>query len=160
VSRSLLDDADFGVVDTGIELEDLTRGEEAGSGGNKAETGREVRRKEKWNLKLKDLINREEMKFSHSIQFNAVPDWSSNYISYSNLKKLCVYSPSPGFFAEHLLTLYLAFTRSRSKSTLKRVLMARIRKDPRCLRVSCPMRIQPSSACLILSLIGSAPSTG
>ncbi|EXJ82529.1 hypothetical protein A1O3_06342 [Capronia epimyces CBS 606.96] len=31
------------------------------------------------------------MKFSHSIQFNAVPDWSSNYISYSNLKKL-IYS--------------------------------------------------------------------
>jgi len=30
------------------------------------------------------------MKFSHSIQFNAVPDWSSNYISYSNLKKLSV----------------------------------------------------------------------
>jgi len=29
------------------------------------------------------------MKFSHSIQFNAVPDWSSHYISYSNLKKLC-----------------------------------------------------------------------
>ncbi|KAJ5601264.1 hypothetical protein N7510_010798 [Penicillium lagena] len=29
-----------------------------------------------------------EMKFSHSIQFNAVPDWSSNYIAYSNLKKL------------------------------------------------------------------------
>ncbi|KAL8869480.1 MAG: hypothetical protein Q9174_004245 [Haloplaca sp. 1 TL-2023] len=29
-----------------------------------------------------------EMKFSHSIQFNAVPDWSSNYINYSNLKKL------------------------------------------------------------------------
>ncbi|RPA86965.1 SPX-domain-containing protein [Ascobolus immersus RN42] len=28
------------------------------------------------------------MKFSHSIQFNAVPDWSSEYISYSNLKKL------------------------------------------------------------------------
>ncbi|KAK4954721.1 low-affinity phosphate transporter [Elasticomyces elasticus] len=28
------------------------------------------------------------MKFSHSLQFNAVPDWSSNYISYSNLKKL------------------------------------------------------------------------
>ncbi|KAI4253985.1 MAG: hypothetical protein LQ352_003369 [Teloschistes flavicans] len=32
-----------------------------------------------------------EMKFSHSIQFNAVPDWSSNYINYSNLKKL-IYS--------------------------------------------------------------------
>jgi hypothetical protein len=31
-----------------------------------------------------DLI----MKFSRSIQFNAVPDWSSHYIAYSNLKKL------------------------------------------------------------------------
>ena len=30
------------------------------------------------------------MKFSHSIQFNAVPEWSNNYISYSNLKKLSV----------------------------------------------------------------------
>ena len=30
----------------------------------------------------------DEMKFSHSIQFNAVPDWSSHYIAYSNLKKL------------------------------------------------------------------------
>jgi phosphate transporter len=29
-----------------------------------------------------------KMKFSHSVQFNAVPDWSSNYIAYSNLKKL------------------------------------------------------------------------
>jgi phosphate transporter len=28
------------------------------------------------------------MKFSHSIQFNAVPDWSSSYIAYSNLKKI------------------------------------------------------------------------
>ncbi|RKF59300.1 putative transporter C3B8.04c [Erysiphe neolycopersici] len=28
------------------------------------------------------------MKFSHSIQFNAVPEWSSQYIAYSNLKKL------------------------------------------------------------------------
>ncbi|KAI9832476.1 MAG: low-affinity phosphate transporter [Phylliscum demangeonii] len=28
------------------------------------------------------------MKFSHSIQFNAVPEWSNYYISYSNLKKL------------------------------------------------------------------------
>ncbi|PGH19862.1 hypothetical protein AJ80_03779 [Polytolypa hystricis UAMH7299] len=28
------------------------------------------------------------MKFSHSIQFNAVPDWSSHYMAYSNLKKL------------------------------------------------------------------------
>ena len=30
------------------------------------------------------------MKFSHSVQFNAVPEWSSNYINYSNLKKLFV----------------------------------------------------------------------
>jgi len=36
----------------------------------------------KW-LKILD-----EMKFSHSIQFNAVPDWSGKYINYSNLKKL------------------------------------------------------------------------
>jgi len=33
------------------------------------------------------------MKFSHSLQFNAVPDWSAYYIGYSNLKKLYV----PGF---------------------------------------------------------------
>ncbi|EFQ99945.1 inorganic phosphate transporter PHO87 [Nannizzia gypsea CBS 118893] len=30
----------------------------------------------------------ESMKFSHSIQFNSVPDWSDSYIAYSNLKKL------------------------------------------------------------------------
>lgn len=34
------------------------------------------------------LEERDEMKFSHSIQFNAVPDWSNHYIAYSNLKKL------------------------------------------------------------------------
>lgn len=28
------------------------------------------------------------MKFSHSLQFNAVPEWSDNYLAYSNLKKL------------------------------------------------------------------------
>lgn len=31
-----------------------------------------------------------KMKFSHSLQFNAVPDWSAYYIAYSNLKKLWV----------------------------------------------------------------------
>ncbi|SSD60358.1 related to Low-affinity phosphate transporter PHO91 [Saccharomycodes ludwigii] len=31
------------------------------------------------------------MKFSHSLQFNAVPEWSSRYIAYSQLKKL-IYS--------------------------------------------------------------------
>ncbi|KAJ9605375.1 low-affinity phosphate transporter [Cladophialophora chaetospira] len=40
-------------------------------------------------LKLEELADRDEaMKYSHSLQFNAVPDWSSNYIAYSNLKKL------------------------------------------------------------------------
>ncbi|EEQ29387.1 SPX domain-containing protein [Microsporum canis CBS 113480] len=35
------------------------------------------------------LATEEEiMKFSHSIQFNSVPDWSGSYIAYSNLKKL------------------------------------------------------------------------
>ncbi|PYH93891.1 plasma membrane phosphate transporter Pho87 [Aspergillus ellipticus CBS 707.79] len=33
----------------------------------------------------------DKMKFSHSIQFNAVPDWSAYYLAYSNLKKL-IYS--------------------------------------------------------------------
>lgn len=41
--------------------------------------------------KRKRLDEADEMKFSHSIQFNAVPDWSSHYIAYSNLKKL--YAP-------------------------------------------------------------------
>jgi len=39
-------------------------------------------------LKIRQLDEADEMKFSHSIQFNAVPDWSSHYIAYSNLKKL------------------------------------------------------------------------
>lgn len=52
----------------------------------------ENRRQEKRNRKLEWLESRDEMKFSHSIQFNAVPDWSSHYIAYSNLKKLYVTS--------------------------------------------------------------------
>ena len=48
------------------------------------ETRRERLRREK----LERLLEEAEMKFSHSIQFNAVPDWSSHYIAYSNLKKL------------------------------------------------------------------------
>lgn len=91
MSPSILDDVDFGVVDTGIELEDLAGGERAGSRTYNAQARREARRENKRNLKLRELADREEMKFSHSIQFNAVPDWSSNYISYSNLKKLCVF---------------------------------------------------------------------
>lgn len=37
---------------------------------------------------LRDREPDAKMKFSHSIQFNAVPEWSSYYIAYSNLKKL------------------------------------------------------------------------
>lgn len=29
-----------------------------------------------------------KMKFSHSLQFNSVPDWNAHYIAYDNLKKL------------------------------------------------------------------------
>lgn len=49
---------------------------------------REEQREQKRLRKLQRLLDKEEMKFSHSVQFNAVPDWSSYYISYSNLKKL------------------------------------------------------------------------
>lgn len=45
-------------------------------------------RHQKRERKLHRLLEKEEMKFSHSIQFNSVPDWSGHYISYSNLKKL------------------------------------------------------------------------
>lgn len=49
----------------------------------------QARRIEKRLLKLEQLADRDEaMKFSHSVQFNAVPDWSGHYIAYSNLKKL------------------------------------------------------------------------
>ncbi|KAF2866162.1 SPX domain-containing protein [Massariosphaeria phaeospora] len=43
------------------------------------------------------------MKFSHSLQFNAVPDWSSNYIAYSNLKKL-IYTLESRFNQQHAQT--------------------------------------------------------
>ena len=46
---------------------------------------RELRRLQKRLDKLESLAEQEEMKFSHSIKFNTVPEWSDNYISYSNL---------------------------------------------------------------------------
>jgi len=58
------------------------------SGFHTSREDRETRRRQKRVAKLECLAAQEEMKFSHSIQFNAVPDWSSQYISYSNLKKL------------------------------------------------------------------------
>ena len=59
--------------------------------GDKQETKRVRKRREK----LAKLLEANEMKFSHSLQFNSVPDWSSHYIAYSNLKKLYVWSPFP-----------------------------------------------------------------
>ncbi|KAL6153363.1 hypothetical protein ACJQWK_11391 [Exserohilum turcicum] len=44
-------------------------------------------RAQRRRLKLERLREADEMKFSHSLQFNAVPDWSNHYIAYSNLKK-------------------------------------------------------------------------
>ncbi|TVY84271.1 putative transporter [Lachnellula suecica] len=49
---------------------------------------RYLQREAKRAEKIQRLDAQDEMKFSHSIQFNAVPDWSSHYIAYSNLKKL------------------------------------------------------------------------
>ena len=53
---------------------------------------REKQRLEHGNRKFLRRLDAAEagMKFSHSVQFNAVPEWASNYIAYSNLKKLCV----------------------------------------------------------------------
>ncbi|OAX84005.1 hypothetical protein ACJ72_01621, partial [Emergomyces africanus] len=49
-------------------------------------------RQRRWETPIRDDDDDDDvMKFSHSIQFNAVPDWSSHYIAYSNLKKL-IYS--------------------------------------------------------------------
>ncbi|KAL5624235.1 hypothetical protein BROUX41_004295 [Berkeleyomyces rouxiae] len=52
---------------------------------------RQVLQEQKRRDKKQRLLQNDEMRFSHSIQFNAVPDWSSHYIAYSNLKKL-IYS--------------------------------------------------------------------
>lgn len=49
---------------------------------------RQARSEDRRVEKRRRLDEADEMKFSHSIQFNAVPDWSSHYIAYSNLKKL------------------------------------------------------------------------
>jgi hypothetical protein len=53
-------------------------------------SAREAQRERQRREKLEWLLQKAEMKFSHSLQFNAVPDWSSHYIAYSNLKKLLV----------------------------------------------------------------------
>jgi hypothetical protein len=55
------------------------------------EGARETKRDRKRREKLEQLREADEMKFSHSLQFNAVPDWSNHYIAYSNLKKQYVW---------------------------------------------------------------------
>ena len=76
-----------GTLTGSLELDDLTR------------DGRSRRRQSQQHLLLPqsrrashrpDNDDDDAMKFSHSIQFNAVPDWSTHYIAYSNLKKLYV----------------------------------------------------------------------
>ncbi|KAJ0168346.1 putative transporter C3B8.04c [Colletotrichum tanaceti] len=54
----------------------------------KTTENREAQLQQKRLWKRRWLEEQDDMKFSHSIQFNAVPDWSSHYIAYSNLKKL------------------------------------------------------------------------
>lgn len=70
-------------ADEGYELNnyaEYTKRDDGGAPGDD-KVGKRARKRE-W------LESQDEMKFSHSIQFNAVPDWSSHYIAYSNLKKL------------------------------------------------------------------------
>ena len=74
-----------------LELDDL-----AGRDEQRASHVAQRRKAAARQAKIKRLQQEEEdMKFSHSVQFNAVPDWSSHYISYSNLKKLWVLSSQP-----------------------------------------------------------------
>jgi hypothetical protein len=70
-----------------LELEDLTNTLQSPPA-DKGALSPAARRSDKRLHKPERLAEQEEMKFSHSIQFNAVPDWSGNYIAYSNLKKL------------------------------------------------------------------------
>ncbi|KAF2190848.1 SPX-domain-containing protein [Zopfia rhizophila CBS 207.26] len=66
-----------------FELQELHR-HTGGTQDSRPESKRGRKRREK----LEKLLEADEMKFSHSLQFNSVPDWSSHYIAYSNLKKL------------------------------------------------------------------------
>jgi phosphate transporter len=73
-----------------IELEEFVpeshhRQCQQGGGHNLRDEARLLKRDRKLQRLVEEADN---MKFSHSIQFNAVPEWSNNYIAYSNLKKL------------------------------------------------------------------------
>ncbi|KAL8977461.1 MAG: hypothetical protein Q9205_006743 [Flavoplaca limonia] len=73
--------------DTDIELEPFSSVQPEG---HDAVAEKPCHRPREFEAHLRPLFTKgkREMKFSHSIQFNAVPDWSSHYIAYSNLKKL------------------------------------------------------------------------
>lgn len=73
--------------DNPIELVDLVGSESAYCDDGRR---REAARREKSQQKYRQILKREAMKFSHSVQFNSVPEWTSHYINYSNLKKLWV----------------------------------------------------------------------
>lgn len=76
-------------ADEDLEL-DLLPGPSIPYPGQQEEEQREKEQDRLRREKLHWLLQKAEMKFSHSLQFNAVPDWSSHYIAYSNLKKLYV----------------------------------------------------------------------
>lgn len=84
------DDNDSGAtLIGGLELDDLTRdGRSRRSRRQLPEPQPQSRRRA--TQRPDDKNDPDTMKFSHSIQFNAVPDWSTHYIAYSNLKKLYV----------------------------------------------------------------------
>lgn len=73
------------IGEAGFELSDYS-----GIQRRKDAKDRQLRREQRKSEKRQWLEDQDEMKFSHSIQFNAVPDWASHYIAYSNLKKLYV----------------------------------------------------------------------
>lgn len=71
-----------------VELEDFSSRPLPQTDSTSSVRSHKARKEGKRLDKVRRLAEAEDMKFSHSIQFNAVPDWSSHYISYSNLKKL------------------------------------------------------------------------
>ena len=73
-----------------VELEEYELADYVGIRIRREKDNRHLKREAKRAEKRRQLDETDEMKFSHSIQFNAVPDWSSHYIAYSNLKKLYV----------------------------------------------------------------------
>lgn len=87
-SPSPYDPTPFGSDDETLEQYEL--GDYVEIQARKDRQDREARKRAKRDEKVRRLDELDEMKFSHSIQFNAVPDWSSQYLAYSNLKKLCV----------------------------------------------------------------------